>query len=111
MLARRKSGAKTTMRQGATAKDHPLADRAPAAKSLTPYDEAHLVTYLRLLDANASGEPTDAMTQIVLDANPALTESQARRAVTSHLKRAQWISAEGYRDFLKKPDSQRKNRR
>lgn len=111
MPAQRKSGAKTTMRQGATSKDLALAERAPAAKSLTPYDEAHLVTYLRLLDANASGEPADAMTQIVLDANPALTESQAHHAVSSHLKRAKWISAEGYRDFLKKPDIQRKNRR
>ena len=111
MPAQRKSGAKRTMRQSANSRVHPLAERAPAAKSLTPYDEAHLVTYLRLLDANAGGEHTDAMTQIVLDANPALTESQARRAVTSHLKRAQWISAEGYRDFLKKPEIQRKNRR
>lgn len=102
MPAQRKSGAKTTMRQRATSKDLPLAERAPGAKSLTPYDEAHLVTYLRLLDANAGGERTDAMAQIILDANPTLTERQARRAVTSHLKRAQWISEEGYRDFLKK---------
>ena len=102
MSAQRKSGDRTTMRQSAISKDHPLAERAPSAKSLTPYDEAHLVTYLRLLDANANGESGAALTQIILDDNPGLSETQARRAATNHLKRAVWITEEGYRDFLRR---------
>ena len=35
--------------------DPPVADTAPNAETLTPYDEEHLVTYLRLLDAEADG--------------------------------------------------------
>jgi hypothetical protein len=35
--------------------DPPVSDVAPAARSLTGYDQEHLVTYLRLLDADAEG--------------------------------------------------------
>ncbi len=35
--------------------DPPCADVAPTSPQLTGYDEAHLVTYLRLLDADADG--------------------------------------------------------
>jgi len=39
----------------AQALDPPVAYVAPNAETLTPYDEEHLVTYLRLLDADAEG--------------------------------------------------------
>ena len=35
--------------------DPPVADQAPHADELTGYDYEHLVTYLRLLDAEADG--------------------------------------------------------
>src|SRR5882757_8541531 len=35
--------------------DPPVSDCAPSAAVLTRYDEQHLVTYLRLLDAEAEG--------------------------------------------------------
>ncbi len=35
--------------------DPPVDDLAPTAAMLTGYDERHLVTYLRLLDADAEG--------------------------------------------------------
>jgi len=37
--------------------DPPVSDIAPAEQVLTGYDEQHLVTYLRLLDADADGAP------------------------------------------------------
>jgi hypothetical protein len=36
--------------------DPDVADVAPTAPTLTAYDQQHLVTYLRLLDADAEGE-------------------------------------------------------
>jgi hypothetical protein len=33
--------------------DPAVADLAPSSPALTPYDEEHLVTYLRVLDADA----------------------------------------------------------
>jgi hypothetical protein len=35
--------------------DPPVSDTAPSAGVLTSYDELHLVTYLRLLDAEEEG--------------------------------------------------------
>jgi hypothetical protein len=35
--------------------DPDVADEAPTAATLTGYDHGHLVTYLRLLDADAEG--------------------------------------------------------
>ena len=35
--------------------DPDVADTAPSSAALTTYDEEHLVTYLRLLDADAEG--------------------------------------------------------
>jgi hypothetical protein len=35
--------------------DPPVADQAPRTDELTGYDYEHLVTYLRLLDAEADG--------------------------------------------------------
>lgn len=103
MSNQRKSGAKKkAMRKSGASNELTLVERAPSAKRLTAYDEAHLITYLRLLDANASGERGTGLLQIVLDDNPALSQLQAGRAVASHLKRALWISATGYRQFLGK---------
>jgi hypothetical protein len=35
--------------------DPPCADVAPSIEELTCYDKEHLITYLRLLDANTEG--------------------------------------------------------
>jgi len=46
--------------------DPPVADTAPNAETLTTYDEDHLVTYLRLLDAEADGADWTEATRLVL---------------------------------------------
>ena len=61
MSDQRKSGPRKKPSQSPKQRQHPLAEQAPTVKELTAYDEAHLVTYLRLLDANAGGERTDAI--------------------------------------------------
>jgi hypothetical protein len=37
--------------------DAPILDQAPTADKLTDYDRLHLITYIRLLDADADGMP------------------------------------------------------
>lgn len=39
--------------------EHPVADEPPWSETLTDYDQHHLVTYLRLLDADQTA-PTGA---------------------------------------------------
>lgn len=78
-----------------------VADEVPWSDSITPYDEGHLVVYLRLLDASADGASTDEMAQIVLGIDPAKEPQRAERAVDSHLRRARWMSRVGYRQLLR----------
>jgi hypothetical protein len=81
--------------------NQPVADEVPWSDSITPYDEAHLVVYLRLLDASADGASTNEMAQIVLGIDPAKEPQRAERAVDSHLRRARWMSRVGYRQLLR----------
>jgi len=81
--------------------DPPVADGAPDADVLTGYDEEHLVTYLRLLDADAEGADWTEAARIVLHIDPSREPARARRAWESHLARARWLTEHGYRHLLR----------
>jgi hypothetical protein len=78
----------------------PVADLAPNSSVLSGYDEQHLVTYLRLLDADAEGADWQEVARIVLRIDPELEPERARRAWDSHLARARWMTENGYRHLL-----------
>ena len=80
--------------------DPPVSDTAPSGGVLTGYDEQHLVTYLRLLDAEAEGADWHEVARIVLHIDPAQEPERAHRAWTSHLARARWMTESGYRHLL-----------
>ena len=77
-----------------------FADMAPTDRAFTVYDEAHLVDYLRLLDAKAEGADWKEVAGIVLHRDPVGDEFRTRRCWQSHLERAQWLSREGYKRIL-----------
>lgn len=81
--------------------DPPVSDTAPSSGVLTGYDEQHLVTYLRLLDAEAEGADWHEVARIVLHIDPAQEPERAHRAWTSHLARARWMTESGYRHLLR----------
>ncbi len=78
-----------------------VADTAPSNSVLTVYDEEHIITYLRLLDADAVGADWRAVARIVLHLDPEEESDRARRAFDSHLSRAKWITKHGYRLLLR----------
>jgi hypothetical protein len=82
--------------------DPDCAEEVPHPDSLTSYDMEHLVTYLRVLDAEADGADwTDyEVARIVLHIDPASEPDRARRAWESHLARAEWMTEHGYRLLL-----------
>jgi len=80
--------------------DPPISDSAPSSGTLTDYDQQHLVTYLRLLDADAEGADWREVARIVLHIDPAREPERARRAWDSHLARARWMVESGYRHLL-----------
>jgi hypothetical protein len=78
-----------------------IADVAPTDPTLTPYDEQHLITYLRVLDADAEGADWREVAKIVLHIDPDREPERARRAHESHLARAKWMTEHGYRHLLR----------
>src|SRR5882672_11478952 len=81
--------------------DPDVADTAPSNSVLTPYDEEHVITYLRLLDADAVGADWREVARIVLHLDPEHEPDRARRAFDSHLSRAKWMTEHGYRLLLR----------
>lgn len=81
--------------------DPDVADLAPTDTALTTYDEQHLVTYWRLLDAEADGADWKEVARIVLHIDPDREPARARNAFDSHLARAKWMADHGYRDLLR----------
>ena len=81
--------------------DPAVADVAPVDTVLTVYDEEHVITYLRMLDADAEGADWQEVAQLVLHINPKLEPDRARRAFDTHLTRAKWMAEHGYRHLLR----------
>jgi Uncharacterized conserved protein (DUF2285) len=84
-----------------TPPDPPCADRAPTSDGLTPYDYEHLISYLRLLDADAEGADWRKVARIVLHIDPLRERGRAWRSWLSHLARAKWMTQHGYRHLLR----------
>ncbi len=80
--------------------DPEVADTAPSDSVLTAYDEEHVITYLRLLDADAEGADWREVARIVLHLDPEHESDRARRSFESHLSRAKWVTEHGYRHLL-----------
>lgn len=80
--------------------DPPVDDHAPGGAALTDYDRKHLITYLRLLDAEADGADWREVARIVLGRDALAEPERAHATWKSHLDRARWMSASGYRALL-----------
>lgn len=83
------------------ASNPPVADTAPTSQVLTGYDEQHLTTYLRLLDAAADDADWRQVARIVLHIDPERQPERARRAWETHLARARWMTQNGYHHLLR----------
>jgi hypothetical protein len=77
-----------------------FAETAPEVEELTAYDIHHLVTCLRLLDADDEGADWQEVARVVLALDPEGDEVRAKRTWVSHLARARWMAREGHRLLL-----------
>ena len=81
--------------------DPDVADVAPDSPVLTAYDEQHVVTYLRLLDADSQSADWREVARIVLHIDPDRYPARAQTAFESHLARAKWMTSRGYGHLLR----------
>jgi len=75
--------------------DPDVADSAPNEPALTAYDEQHVVTYMRLLQAEGEGADWREVARVVLHMDPEREPDRARSAYQSHLARAKWVTEQG----------------
>jgi hypothetical protein len=80
-------------------------DRPPEGDKLTDYDERHLSTYLRLLDAADEGADWREAVRIIFGLDPTDEPQRARIVYDSHLARARWMIRTGYRHLLQRSSS------
>ncbi|HUM08169.1 MAG TPA: DUF2285 domain-containing protein [Acidocella sp.] len=83
----------------------PFKDRPPESQKLTAYDERHLVTYLRLLDAADEGADWREIVSIIFELDPEREPERAKAVHDSHLARARWMTEFGYRELLRPPST------
>ena len=81
--------------------DPSVSDSAPSESILMEYDKQRLVTYLRLLDAEADGADWREVARVVLHIDPEREPDRAKRAWESHLARARWMTEAGYQHLLR----------
>lgn len=75
--------------------DPDVADLAPNEPALTAYDEQHVVTYVRLLQAEDEGADWRDVARVVLHIDPEREPERAQNAYESHLARAKWVTEQG----------------
>ena len=78
-----------------------VAALAPSEAVLTGYDQAHAITYLRLLDAESEGADWREVARVVLGCDPDADAECSRETYDSHLARARWMTTNGYRHLLR----------
>lgn len=78
-------------------------DTPPQDDRVTDYDRTHLGIYLRLIDAEQAGADWQEAARIVLRLNPEAHPDETRLVHDSHLARARWMVAQGYRDLASIP--------
>jgi hypothetical protein len=75
-------------------------DRPPISERVNAYDERHLVTYIRLLDADAEGADWREAVSVIFGLDPDREPDRAKIVHDSHLARARWMTDAGYRYLL-----------
>jgi len=79
----------------------PFEDQPPDCARLTPYDERHLTTYLRLLDADEEGADWQEVVRIIFGLDPERDRERALVVHQGHLARARWMTMTGYQHLLR----------
>ena len=77
-----------------------FAEEPPLTDRVNSYDECHLVTYLRLLDADREGASWQEAVRIIFDIDPEADPDRAKRMYDTHLARARWMTVAGYKHLL-----------
>ncbi|MER8455875.1 hypothetical protein NKH24_07010 [Mesorhizobium sp. M1300] len=77
-----------------------ISEEVPWSDSITVYDKENFTIYLQILDACADNASEEEMAKLILGIDPVLEPVRARKALRSHLDRANWIVTTGYKELF-----------
>jgi hypothetical protein len=77
-------------------------DEPPTGTTVTDYDRSHLALYLRLLDAADDGANWREAAATIFGLDSSADYARTKKVYDAHLARAQWLSANGYRDLVRR---------
>ena len=77
-------------------------DSPPLAETITDYDERHMVTYIRILDATDEGADWREIVQVLFGLDAEHDPERAKAVHDNHLSRAKWMTESGYRHLLQR---------
>ncbi|RWP72386.1 DUF2285 domain-containing protein [Mesorhizobium sp.] len=72
----------------------------PWSDSITVYDKENFTIYMRILDACADNASEEEIAELILGIDPTLEPIRARKAVRSHIDRANWMVTTGYKELF-----------
>ncbi|MGD9846692.1 DNA -binding domain-containing protein [Pseudorhodoplanes sp.] len=75
-------------------------DQPPQLDRVSAYDEKHLASYIRLLDAEAEGADWREAVAFIFGIDADKEPDRAKLVYDSHLARAHWMTEKGYRHLL-----------
>ncbi|MES0068806.1 DUF2285 domain-containing protein [Mesorhizobium sp. M0074] len=75
-------------------------EEVPWSDSITVYDKEHFTIYLQILDACADNASEEEMAKLILGIDPVLEPVRARKALRSHIDRANWMVTTGYKELF-----------
>jgi hypothetical protein len=78
----------------------PTADMAPTDATVTDYDQAHFLTYARVLDAERDGLDWETGLTTILHRDFGDDVTMSKRCWDSHVERANWIVGDGLAALL-----------
>lgn len=77
-----------------------FSENPPDSPDVTEFDRQHFKIYLFLLDASDKGSDWRTSYQEAFDDNPDTNAEKSQAIYQSYLKRAKWMTANGYLQLL-----------
>lgn len=73
---------------------------APTDEEVTDYDRRCFKLYLMLLEADNAGQTWESAYESAFGSDPVTDKIQCKLQFDTHLRRARWMSSDGYRQLL-----------
>ena len=79
---------------------HEFLEAPPNSERVTAYDRHCFKLYLILIEADNAGQPWESAYKTAFGADPAEDKNRCKLQFDKHLRRARWMSTDGYQQLF-----------